>query len=137
MFCGKCQLREEKMGKEEGISEKDTDLQAQETRTSLLAIMSVVFGISGPFLLGAMWIVSFLSFHNLIISGPYTITLFSCGLAWILGLVLGTKSLTQIENSQGQLVGKVYAIVGISVSAVWMLLILAGLLLPALYYINS
>ena len=64
-------------------------------------------------------------------------TLFSCGLAWILGLALGIKSLKQIDISGGQLIGKEYAMAGIAISAFWMVLILAGLLLPIIYYINS
>jgi len=62
---------------------------------------------------------------------------FSWSLSWILGLVLGVKSLQQIANSEGRLVGKEYAVVGITVSVVWMFSIFIGLLLPALYYVNS
>jgi hypothetical protein len=50
---------------------------------------------------------------------------------------LGIKSLDLIEHSQGQLLGREYAVGGIVISAVWMVLILAALLLPALFYINS
>jgi hypothetical protein len=125
------------MENEETITETDADSQSQKPKTSRLAIMSMVFGILGPFFFGAMWIVSFLSFHDLIIASPYITTLFSCGVTWILGLALGMKSLERIKNSEGQLVGRGYAVVGISASAVWMILVLAALILPALYYVNS
>lgn len=99
--------------------------------------MSMVFGILGPFFFGAMWTVSFLSFHDLVIASPRIASLFSCGLAWILGLVLGMKSLKKIDSSEGQLVGKGFAFIGIFISLVWMVVIFAALLLPALYYVNS
>lgn len=119
----------------EVASEIGIDSQAQKERVSKLAVASVVFGILGPFSAGALWIVSFSNF--LTIGNPNIITFFSSSLAWILGLVLGVKSLEQIENSQGQLTGREYALVGVSISAVWMVLILAALLMPAFFSVNS
>jgi len=119
----------------EVASEIGIDSQAQKERVSKLAVASVVFGILGPFSAGALWIVSFSNF--LTIGNPNIITFFSSSLAWILGLVLGVKSLEQIENSQGRLTGREYALVGVSISAVWMGLILAALLMPAFFSGNS
>ncbi|MHC4642138.1 MAG: hypothetical protein ACYS32_10875, partial [Planctomycetota bacterium] len=62
---------------------------------------------------------------------------FSYSVAWILGLVLGLKSLEKIRNSEQHLVGKAYAFAGISISAVWMIVLIARFLLPALFYVNS
>lgn len=112
-----------------------SDAPTQELKTSKLAVASLVFGILGPFSAGAMWLVSLIDF--LVIPNTMLTALFSCGLTWILGLVLGIKSLKQIENEKEQLLGKEYAIAGIVVSATWMVLILASLLLPALFYVNS
>ena len=117
------------------VSETALDLQDQKAKTSKLAVLSMVFGILGPFSSGTLWIVSSSDFLS--IGAHHLIILFSCSLAWILGLALGVKSLQQIENSQGQLTGREYAIVGISVSVVWMVLILAGLLMPAFFSVNS
>jgi len=117
------------------LSETDIDLRIQKVKISKLAVTSMVFGILGPLSAGALWIVSFSDF--LTIGSPRIITFFSCSLAWILGLVLGVKSLEQIENSEGRLLGKEYAMVGILVSAVWMALILVGLLMPAFFSVNS
>ena len=100
-----------------------------------MALASAVFGIVGPLSAGAMWVVSFNKFLRL--GNPLIIGLFSCGLAWILGIVFGIKSFEQINSSEGQLLGKEYAMAGIVVSAAWMVLILEGLLLPALFYVNS
>ena len=116
-------------------NEIDIDSQAQKERISKLAVASMVFGILGPFSSGALWIVSLSGF--LTVGNPHIITFFSCSLAWILGLALGVKALQQIENSQGQLTGREYAIVGISISVVWMVLILAGLFMPAFFSVNS
>ncbi len=127
------------MENEEVISETGSNSQSQKLKTSRLAITSMVFAILGPFLFGPMLILLFygLSFYDLITQSPYIMTLFSCILAWILGLVLGMKSLGQIDNSQGQLVGRAYAIAGIAISLAWILSILGGLFFPALYYVNS
>ena len=130
---------EETISEAETVSETDTNLQSQKSKTSRLAITSMVFAILGPFLFGPMFILMFygLSFYDLIIQGPYITTFLSCILAWILGLVLGIKSLGQIDNSQGQLVGRAYAIAGIAISLAWILSILGGLFFPVLYYVNS
>ena len=59
----------------------------------------------------------------------------SCGLAAIIGLVLGIVALAQINKSQGQLAGKGLAIAGIIVSSLLLafsLLLLPAMLLPAL-----
>ncbi|MHC4061386.1 MAG: DUF4190 domain-containing protein [Planctomycetota bacterium] len=111
------------------------DVLRREPKTSKLAVGSLAFGMLGPLSAGMMWIVSFSDF--LTVRSPLTVGLFSCGAAWIIGLILGIKSLDQIEHSQGQLLGKEYAVGGIVISAVWMVLILAALLLPALFYVNS
>lgn len=123
------------MGNEITLSEIDIDSQSQELKTSRLAIASAVFGILGPFSSGTMWIVSFNDF--LTVRVPVVMALFSCSVAWILGLGLGIKSLEQIANSEGQLAGKQYAIIGIFVSTVWMFLVVVCILLPAIYATNS
>lgn len=130
---------EETISEAETVSETDSNLQSQKPKTSRLAITSMVFAILGPFLFGPMFILMFygLSFYDLIIQGPYITTFLSCILAWILGLVLGIKSLGQIDNSQGQLLGRAYAISGIAISLAWILSILGGLFFPVLYYVNS
>ena len=129
----------ETISEAETVNETDTNLQSQKPKTSRLAITSMVFAIFGPFLFGPMFILMFygLSFYDLIIQGPYITTFLSCILAWILGLVLGIKSLGQIDNSQGLLVGRAYAIAGIAISLAWILSILGGLFFPVLYYVNS
>lgn len=123
------------MVNEETISEVYNDAESQEQRISKLAVTSMVFAILGPFSSGALWILSFNSLFA--VRSPLIMALFSCGLAWILGLLLGQISLEQIRNSGGQLVGREYAIVGIVLSTTWMLLIFVSLLLPALYSVNS
>ena len=117
------------------VSETGLDLQDQRAKTSKLAVLSIIFGVLGPFSSGTLWIVSFSDFLSM--GAHHLITLFSCSLAWILGLALGIKSLEQIESSEGLLLGKEYAMVGIFVSAVWMVLILVALLLPAVFSVNS
>ena len=123
------------MTMEETISEIDINSQGRKPKTSKLAVMSMVFGVLGPFFCGAIWIVSFNDFLK--IGNGFIMAAFSCGFAWILGLALGAKSLEQVKSSEGQLVGREYAIAGIIISAAWMALIFVGLLLPALYYVNS
>ena len=120
---------------EEAISEIDVNPQNLNPKTSKLAIMSMLFGVLGPFSCGIMWMVSLNDFLK--IGTGFMMVAFSCGLAWILGLVLGAKSLGQVKSSEGQLVGREYAIAGIMISTAWMALIFIGLLLPALYYVNS
>lgn len=117
------------------IRETGIGSQSQQAKISKLAVASMVFGILGPLSAGALWIVSFSDFLSM--GAHHLITLFSCSLAWILGLALGIKSLEQIENSEGLLLGKEYAMVGIFVSAVWMALVLVGLLMPAVFSVNS
>ena len=128
---------EETLSEVETVSE--TDISSHTQKTARLAIWSVAFGILGLFFLGPVLILLFygLSFHNLIIQSPYRMTSFSCVVAGILGLVLGIKSLGQIDNSQGYLAGRGYAIAGIIISIFWIFLILGVLFLPALYYVNS
>ncbi|MHC4623773.1 MAG: hypothetical protein ACYS4W_07705 [Planctomycetota bacterium] len=107
----------------------------QMPKISKLAVASVVFGVLGPFSAGAMWVASFTRF--LTIGNPVAIGLFSCVAAWILGLIFGIESLALIDNSGGQLAGKEYATVGLTTSVVWMVLILACVLLPTIFYVNS
>ena len=118
-------------------SEIGIDSQAQEERVSKLAVASMVFGILGPFSAGFLWVVSLSLFLTVGKLGTGIITFFSCSLAWLLGLVLGVKALQQIENSQERLTGREYALVGISISAVWMILLLVALPMPAFFSINS
>lgn len=120
---------------EEIINEIDINSQSTKPVISRLAIISAMFGILGPFFTGAMWIVTCNNFSTL--GSLLVIAPFSCGLTWILGIVLGIKVLKQIESSQGQLVGREYAIVGIFTSALWMLLIFMVLFLPMIYCVNS
>jgi len=57
---------------------------------------------------------------------------FTCGITAIPGVILGIVALNKIRKSDGQLGGKVMAIVGLCLSAASLImLILAGLLLPA------
>jgi uncharacterized membrane protein len=116
------------------ISESDAALQSK-SETSKLAIVSVVFGILGPLTTGVMWLTSRNQFLNT--GSPLIVPFFSYGIAWILGLASGVKSLEQIENSEGQLHGKEYAIVGIVTSAVWLFLILVCFFLPTIFSVNS
>ncbi|MDB6122596.1 MAG: hypothetical protein JWQ71_1589 [Pedosphaera sp.] len=63
------------------------------------------------------------------------LSLFTCGLTGIPGLILGILALAKINKNQGRLSGKGLAIAGICTSGILMLLsipILAGMLLPAL-----
>ena len=106
-----------------------------EPRTSMLAVASLVFGVLGPFSAGTMWIISFNDFIT--VANRVTVGIFCCGAAWILGLIFGVKSLEQINSGEGRLLGKEYATAGIVVSASWMILIVAGLLMPALFCVNS
>jgi len=130
---------------EESINDIFSDILNHEIHTSKLAVMSMIFGLLAPVCFGAVWIVSLLLFylsscsssHDLIKAGQYIMIAFSYSVAWILGLVLGLKSLENIRNSEQHLVGKAYAFVGISISAVWMVVLIARFLLPALFYVNS
>ncbi len=126
---------------EEAINDIFSNILNHNTKTSRLAVTSMVFGLLAPVCFGAVWIVSllssYLSSHDLITTGRYMMIAFSYSFAWILGLILGLKSLEKIRNSEQHLVGKMYAFVGISISAVWMVLLIARFLLPALFYVNS
>lgn len=127
---------------EETINDVFSDIINHKIKTSKLAVMSMIFGLLAPICFGAVWIVSllsssYLSSHDLITVGRYIMIGFSYSAAWILGLMLGLKSLEQISNSEEHLVGRAYAFVGISISAVWMVLLIARFLLPALFYVNS
>lgn len=130
---------------EETINDVISDIINHKIKTSKLAVMSMVFGLLAPVCFGVVWIVSllssylssYLSSHDLITAGRYIMIAFSYSVAWILGLVLGLKSLEKIRNSEQHLVGKAYAFVGISISAVWMVVLIARFLLPALFYVNS
>lgn len=121
------------MENEENIIEIEDSSQSK-PRTSKLAITSAVFGMLAPFSSGTMWIASV---NNFVIRSHFIMTLFSCGVASILGLLLGTKSLDQIKNSEGQLIGKEYAIIGTTTSVIWLFLIFVGLFLPVIYSVNS
>ena len=101
----------------------------------------MIFGILAPLYFIAVCIVtllsSYLSVNGLITVGRYIMIAFSYSAAWILGLALGLVSLEKIRNSQQHLVGKAYAFIGIAISTLWMILLIARFLLPALFYVNS
>ena len=126
---------------EETINNTFSDIINQNIKTSKLAVMSMIFGLLAPIFFVIVWIgtllSSYLSYDGLITAGRYIMISFSYSAAWILGLVLGLKSLEKIRNSEQHLVGKTYAFVGISISVVWMVLLIARFLLPALFYVNS
>jgi len=125
------------MENQENISEIGSDILSPKAKTSKLAVMSMVLGILAPFCFGAMWIISLLPSHDLITASRYIMAAFSYAVAWILSLILGIKALEQIKNREEQLVGRAYAAVGISISAVWMVLMVARFLLPPLFSVNS
>jgi hypothetical protein len=126
---------------EETINDVFSDILNHNTKTSRLAVTSMVFGLLAPVCFVAVGIVSlllsYLSSHDLFIVCRHVMIAFSYSVAWILGLVLGLKSLEKIRNNEQHLVGKAYAFVGISISAVWMVWLIARFLLPALFYVNS
>jgi hypothetical protein len=122
---------------EENINEIWSDILRQKTKTSKLAVASMIFGILAPFCFSVMWIVSLLPSHNLITAGRYVMAAFSYSVAWILSLILGIKSLEKINHSEERIRGRVYAAVGISISAVWMVFMVARFLMPALFSVNS
>jgi len=122
------------MENEENIIQADVVSQSREPRVSSLAIASAVFGILGPFSSGAMWIASI---NDFVIRSHFMMAVFSCGVASILGLLLGTKALLQIKSSEGRLTGREYAIVGTATSAIWLFLIFVGLFLPVIHSVNS
>jgi hypothetical protein len=125
------------MEMEQNIDDISSDILNQKPKTSKMAVASMVLGILAPCCFFAVWVVSFFSSHGIINVGRYIITAFSCSAAWILGLVLGLMSLEQIRNSEKHLIGTAYAVVGISISAVWFALLVIRFLLPALFYVVS
>lgn len=125
------------MEMERNIGDIFSDILNQKVKTSRLAVTSMLLGFLAPCCFFAVWIVSFFSSHGIITVGRYIMTAFSCSVAWILGLVLGMISLEQIRNSEQHLIGKAYAVVGISISALWIALLVVCFLLPALFYVNS
>lgn len=125
------------MEMENNINDIFGDIINQNTKTSKLAVTSMVFGLLAPVCFAAVWFVSFLTSHGIITASRYILTAFSYSVAWILGLILGMKSLEKISNTEEHLVGRAYAFVGISISVVWMVWLIARFLLPAMFYVNS
>jgi TctA family transporter len=125
------------MEMERNIGDIFSDIINQKAKTSKMEVTSMVLGFLAPCCFFAVWIVSFFSSHGIITVGRYIMTAFSCSVAWILGLVLGMKSLEQIRNSEQHLIGNTYAVVGISISAIWIALLVVRFLLPALFYMVS
>jgi TctA family transporter len=125
------------METEQNISDISCDILNQKVKTSKMAVTSMVFGILAPCCFFTAWVVSFFSSHGIITVGRYIMTAFSWSVAWILGLVLGMISLEQIRNSEQHLIGRAYALVGISISALWIALLVVRILLPALFYTVS
>ena len=122
---------------ERNIGDIFSDIINQKAKTSKMAVTSMVLGILAPCCFFAVWIVSCFSSHGIITVGRYIMTAFSCSVAWILGLVLGMISIEQIRNSEQHLIGTAYAIVGISISALWIALLVIRFLMPALFYAVS
>jgi len=125
------------MEMEHNIDDVFSDILNQKPKTSRMAVASMVLGILAPCCFFAVRIVSFFSSHGIINVGRYVMTAFSCSAAWILGLVLGMMSLEHIRNSEKSLIGTAYAVVGISISALWFVLLVVRFLLPALFYVVS
>ena len=114
--------------------ETDAVIQSK-PKISKMAVFSVVFGILGPLSAGTVFLISSSNFMN--IEYPFIMSPLSYSVAWILGLAFGVKSLERIEKSEGQLLGKEYAIIGIVTSVVWMFLIFVCFLLPTIFSVNS
>jgi hypothetical protein len=125
------------MEMERNIGDIFSDIINQKAKTSKMAVTSMVLGILAPCCFFAVWIVSCFSSHGIITVGRYIMTAFSCSVAWILGLVLGMISIEQIRNSEQHLIGTAYAVVGISISALWIALLVIHFLMPALFYAVS
>jgi hypothetical protein len=125
------------MEMERNIGDIFSDILNQKVKISRMAVTSMLLGFLAPCCFFAVWIVSFFSSHGIITVGRYIMTAFSCSVAWILGLVLGMISLEQIPNSERHLIGNAYAVVGISISAIWIALLVVRFLLPALFYVVS
>ena len=122
---------------EENINEIFNDILHQKTKTSRLAIVSMVLGILAPFCFGAMWIASYLPSNDLITVGRCIMAAFSYAVAWMLSLILGIKELEKINHSEEHLSGRAYAAVGIAISAAWMVFMVTRFLMPALFSVNS
>ena len=115
---------------------QDNNSSCPETpKLSKLALTSLVLAAMGPMSAGAMWVGSFNDFPD--VANPQFVAIFSCGPAWILAVLLGTRALKVICQSQGRLVGREYALAAIVISAAWMIHVFVALLLPALFSINS
>ncbi len=125
------------MEMEQKIDDVSSDIINQKPKTSKMAVASMVLAILAPCCFFAARIVSFFSSHDIINVGRYIMTAFSCSVAWILGLVLGMMSFEKIRNSEKHLIGTAYAVVGISISAIWFILLVVRFLLPALFYAVS
>jgi uncharacterized membrane-anchored protein YhcB (DUF1043 family) len=80
------------------VSETETNLEIQKTKTCGLAIASVVLGIAGFFMWGML------------------------GVGWIVGLILGIVALNKIKRSNGLLKGQGFAVTGIATSAAGLVL---------------
>ena len=103
------------------------------SRTSGMALASIILGISGITmfaLMGIAWIIGLIfGILALHISG---ITMFGLmGIAWIISLVFGILSLNKINKSGGQIKGKGFAITGIvtSSSGLAVLLVIIGIVM--------
>jgi hypothetical protein len=81
------------------------------TRTSGMAITSMILGISGFSMFGVF------------------------GITWIIGLVFGIIALSRVGKSSGQLKGKGFAITGIITSAIGLALVLT--IIGVLLFVNS
>ena len=76
---------------EESINNVFSDILNHNTKTSKLAVTSMVFGLLAPVCFGVVWIVSILSSylsshlssHDLITTGRYIMIAFSYSAAWI------------------------------------------------------
>jgi Domain of unknown function (DUF4190)/GYF domain 2 len=65
-----------------------------------------------------------------LVLGPFG--LFTCGIAALVGLILGIIAIVKIRNSEGRLTGFGLALAGTIVSAVFLVMLPAVMLLPAL-----
>jgi len=81
------------------------------TRTSGMAITSMILGISGFSMFGVF------------------------GITWIIGLIFGIIALSRVGKSSGQLKGKGFAIAGIVTSAIGLALVLT--IIGVLLFVNS
>ncbi len=123
------------MNNSENIIQNNNECFEEKPKLSKLALSAIALAAMGPMSAGAMWIGSFNDFPA--IANPQAVAIFSCGPAWILAVLFGTRALKVICQSQGRLIGREYAMGAIVISAVWMILVLVALLMPALFSINS